>query len=124
MALYVRAHKATRTVHRAMSDDTSILTRIPGEHLTRSAEVIKCLGHPLRLRLLEALESEEMTVSALQEYADASQSVVSQQLAILRGKGVVDCRRDGVNVFYRVTEPKVSHILACIRECCGEDPNA
>lgn len=103
-----------------MTDHTSTMTRIPGEHLSRSAEVIKCLGHPLRLRLLEALEEGEMTVSSLQEYAETSQSAVSQQLAILRGKGVVDSRRDGVNVYYHLTEPKVYRILACIRECIEE----
>lgn len=107
-----------------MTDRTSALPRIPDGYLARSAEVIKCLGHPLRLRLLEALESGEKTVSALQEYADASQSVVSQQLAILRGKGVVESRREGVNVFYWLIEPKVFHILTCIRDCCAEDGSA
>lgn len=103
-----------------MNQNASTLSRIPDEYMTRSAEVIKCVGHPLRLRILEALESGEMAVSALQEYADASQSVVSQQLAILRGKDIVDCRREGVHVYYRLIEPRVYRILACIRECCDE----
>jgi len=93
---------------------------IPPKLLRDSAHVIKCLGHPLRLRLLEALEGGELTVSELQEHSGASQSSVSQQLGILRGRGVVDSRRDGVNVYYWITEPKVHHILACIREC-GDD---
>ncbi len=90
---------------------------IRSEILDRAATVIKCLGHPLRLRLLEALEAGELTVSELQGYAAASQAAVSQQLATLRGRGIVDCRREGANVYYRVTEPKVEKILACIREC-------
>jgi len=93
---------------------------IPVKLLRESAQVIKCLGHPLRLRLLEALERGELTVSELQERSGASQSSVSQQLGILRGRGVVDSRRDGVNVYYWITEPKVHRILACIREC-GDD---
>lgn len=104
-----------------MANRASSPPRIPDGYLARSAEVIKCLGHPLRLRLLESLESGEKTVSALQEYADASQSVVSQQLSILRGKGVVDSRREGVNVYYCLVEPKVYHILTCIRDCCDDD---
>lgn len=91
--------------------------KISDLHLTKSAEIVKCLGHPLRLRLLEALEQGEMTVSDLQDYADVSQAAVSQQLAILRGRGVVDFRRDGVYAYYRIIEPKVSKILACIRDC-------
>jgi DNA-binding transcriptional ArsR family regulator len=83
--------------------------------LARAAIVIKCLGHPLRLRLLEALEAGERTVSQLQQAARASQASVSQQLAILRGRGIVDSRRDGANVYYWITEPKVGKILDCIR---------
>jgi len=85
--------------------------------LERAAEVIKCLGHPLRLRLLECLEEGEKSVSELQEYAHTSQAAVSQQLATMRGRGIVDARRDGPFVYYRIVEPKVFHILNCIRAC-------
>ncbi len=85
--------------------------------LARAAHVIKCLGHPLRLRLLETLESGDKTVSQLQKASRASQASVSQQLAILRGRGIVDCRREGAHVYYWITEPKVSKILDCIRQC-------
>lgn len=87
------------------------------EVLERAASVIKCLGHPMRLRLLEALERGEHTVSALQEYAGVSQAAVSQQLATMKARNIVDCRRDGAFVHYRIIEPKVLHILACIRWC-------
>jgi DNA-binding transcriptional ArsR family regulator len=85
--------------------------------LHQAAAVIKCLGHPLRLRLLEAMESGERTVSELQALSGAGQATVSEQLGILRGHGVVEARRDGAFVYYRITEPKVRRILACIREC-------
>lgn len=100
-----------------MPETQELLTpRIPDTHLRESAEVIKCLGHPLRLRLLEELERGERSVTELQEYSGASQAAVSQQLGILKGRGVVDSRRDGVYVYYRVVEPKVYKILACIRD--------
>ena len=85
--------------------------------LQRAADVIKCLGHPLRLQLLDAMERDEMTVTQLQELTGASQAMVSQQLATLRGRGVVAARRDGPYVRYSIVEPKVHHILACIRGC-------
>lgn len=87
------------------------------EVLDRAATVIKCLGHPLRIRLLASLEEGEKTVGELQERTEATQATVSQQLATLRGRGIVECRRDGANVFYWITEPKVSRILDCIRQC-------
>jgi DNA-binding transcriptional ArsR family regulator len=90
-------------------------TRISPVVLTRAAAVIRCLGHPLRLRLLEALESGEKTVSELQKYADASQPMVSQHLMVLKAHGIVDLRRRGSHMLYWVIEPKVKVILECIR---------
>ncbi len=95
------------------------------EHvLAQAAEVIKCLGHPLRLRLLEALERGEQTVTELQDYTGASQSAVSQQLATLRARKVVEGRREGAHVYYRIIEPKVTAILGCIRTCNLSHPRA
>jgi DNA-binding transcriptional ArsR family regulator len=93
------------------------LTRIDPDLLERAAAVIKCLGHPLRLQLLDALEGGAGTVTELQELTGATQAMVSQQLATLRGHGVVTARRDGPFVRYAIAEPKVHHILACIRGC-------
>lgn len=89
--------------------------RISAETLSRAAGVIRCLGHPLRLRLLEGLESGEKTVSELQEYAGVPQPMVSQHLMVLKAHGVVDLRRVGSFAYYWIVEPKVKSILACIR---------
>lgn len=85
--------------------------------LQAAAAIIKCIGHPLRLRLLEALEGGEQTVQALQAACGLTQAMVSHQLGILRGRGIVAARRDGAFVRYHIVEPKVFRILHCIREC-------
>jgi ArsR family transcriptional regulator len=85
--------------------------------LERAARVIRILGHPLRLRLLERLEAGEVNVTALVHASGATQAIVSQHLGILRTEGVVGTRRDGGRIFYRITEPKVHRILDCIRDC-------
>jgi ArsR family transcriptional regulator len=100
-----------------MASSTTDTHRLSDAALDTAAGVIKCLGHPLRLRLLEALEDGERTVSELQAHAATTQALVSHQLAILRGHSIVDARRDGPWVRYRITEPKVRHVLACIRAC-------
>ena len=87
--------------------------------LDRAATVMKCLGHPLRLRLLEALEDREQTVTELIQLSGAPQAVVSQQLGILRGRGVVEATRHGPFVHYAISEPRVHHLLDCIRTCDG-----
>lgn len=98
-----------------MSEPTA--TTLDATLLDRAASVIKCLGHPLRLRLLDAMESGAATVTELQAHTGASQAMVSQQLATLRGHGVVVAHREGPFVRYSISEPKVHHILACIRGC-------
>ena len=87
------------------------------ELLRRAAEIIKLLGHPERLKIVEVLEGGEATVSDIQEQLGMAQAIVSQHLAKLRGAGVVAARREGVRVFYQLTEEKVHHILRCIRTC-------
>lgn len=100
-----------------MEPATIVEVRIDPLVLERAARVIRVLGHPLRLRILELLEIGERNVADLQDELDASQAVISQQLAILRAEGVVAPRRDGPRVYYRIIEPKVAHILDCIRQC-------
>jgi len=88
--------------------------------LTQIAGVIKCLGHPLRLQLLDAMQSGEKTVTALQAITGASQAMVSQQLAVLRGRRVVTARRDGPYVRYAIADMRVNRILNCVRDCDSE----
>jgi ArsR family transcriptional regulator len=98
-------------------EQPSLSTRIDPFVFERAARVIRVLGHPLRLRILESLEIGERNVTDLQDELEANQAVISQQLAILRAEAVVAARRDGPRVYYRIIEPKVSHILDCIRQC-------
>jgi ArsR family transcriptional regulator len=90
---------------------------LPVSDLRRAAEAIRVLGHADRLRILEVIENEPRTVSDVQEALGLEQAVVSQHLARLRQYGIVQAERDGVNVYYEVVEPKVRHILECIRSC-------
>ncbi len=89
--------------------------------LEAAAPVIKVLGHPMRLRLVELLEERERSVSDLTAALGAEQAIVSQQLMKLRGLGIVAARRSGPNVFYRVDNPRVLKILDCLRHCSAED---
>jgi len=90
---------------------------IQPEILSRAAEVIKLLGHPERLKIVESLERGEATVTEIQEALELPQAIVSQHLAKMRGYDIVAARRDGNHVYYRIAEPKVHHILNCIRKC-------
>jgi DNA-binding transcriptional ArsR family regulator len=95
----------------------ALIRRIDPAMLKRAADIIKLLGHPERLKIVEALEAGELTVSEICALCRMEQAICSQHLGRLRGAQVVQCRRDGPNVHYRVVEPKVHHILECIRQC-------
>ena len=83
--------------------------------LAEAAEVIRVLGHPVRLRIIECLEAGERTVSELQQRLRAPQAIVSQQLARMRAAGMVACRREGSSRYYRVADQRVVQMLSCLR---------
>ncbi len=80
------------------------------------AELFKTLGHPVRLRILEILNTGEKTVSELQMALDIEASSVSQQLALMRARQLVDTRKSGTNVFYAVRDPVIFELLAAARQ--------
>lgn len=82
-----------------------------------AAEVLKTLGHPLRLRLLEALADGEKSVGQLQKDLEVPQAVVSQHLRVMKtGQVVLSCRR-GTLVFYYLANPGLVNLLGCIHSC-------
>lgn len=79
------------------------------------AELFKALAHPTRIRILELLAGGEKSVGELQIALASEGSSVSQQLAILRMKHLVDTRRAGTTIFYHLRNPQVSELLAVAR---------
>ena len=75
------------------------------------AELFKALGHPARLRLLDLLRGGERTVSDLQASLELEGSAVSQHLMVLRARQLVEPRREGTNVYYRIRHPAVLTIM-------------
>ncbi len=80
------------------------------------AEISKTLAHPLRLAILHNLKSGEKTVNELTQTIGASQSNISQHLAIMRQRQIVKTRKDGTTIYYRVASPKISQACDMVRE--------
>ena len=80
------------------------------------AEFFKALAHPTRIRILELLEAGEKSVSELQVELAAEGSSASQQLAILRMKNLVDTRKEGNVIFYRLRDRRVNKLLEVARQ--------
>src|SRR5512143_1126673 len=76
-----------------------------------SAKLFKALMHPARLEILEILRDGEHCVCHIEAALGQRQAYISQQLSVLREAGLVQDRRDGWNVHYRVTKPQVFALL-------------
>jgi len=79
------------------------------------ADVFRALAHPVRIRLLEVLVRGERSVQELQGELDLGQAVVSQQLAVLRGRNIVVARKEGTTVRYAVSDPLFADLLSVAR---------
>lgn len=79
------------------------------------AEFFKALGHPLRIQILELLRGGPLSVTQIQEATGAPATSVSQQLGVLRGRGIVDAERRGTTVIYRVSDPELFELLDVAR---------
>lgn len=77
----------------------------------KKSNLFKALGHPSRLRILELLGNEERCVCEFIDALDLEQSNVSQHLAVLRRENIIESRKQGLQVMYRVKHPEVLNIL-------------
>jgi ArsR family transcriptional regulator len=75
------------------------------------ANLFRVLGHPARVRILELLRQGERSVGALQGELGLDSGGTSQHLAALRRIGVVEARREGTSVYYRVADERVFELL-------------
>lgn len=98
-----------------MSPRTSPRAGAAEELQTFKAGFFKALAHPARIRILEVLVRGERSVQELQARLKLGQSVVSQQLSVLRANGIVVSRKQGVSVHYAVRDPLMSELLLVAR---------
>lgn len=83
-----------------------------------AAEVLKAVAHPIRLQIVEALEGGERSVGEIVEALGEKQAITSQQLNIMKDKGILTSRREGARVFYRIENENVIRVLGCVYNHC------
>ena len=94
---------------------------LAGSDIDRFAEVLKALASPARLRIVNILACGERTVTELCERSGLKQSLVSQQLKILRLNNIVSSRKEVPHTYYRLKERNVIRMLNCLSRCEGID---
>ena len=84
------------------------------------AEICKTLSNPIRLEILSNLRDGKKSVNEIASLTVVRQSTVSQHLAVLRQRGVVSTKREGINVYYDVANPKITRACDLMREVLFE----
>jgi ArsR family transcriptional regulator len=94
--------------------------RMPKQMSDASLELIahrfRAMGEPMRLRILMLLEQGERTVGDLVDQLDTSQANVSKHLQVLTGCGLLARRKEGLNAFYGIADPRIFDMCEMV---CG-----
>lgn len=84
--------------------------------------MLRALSHGGRLKVLCELVGGERSAGELVKAAGLSQSALSQHLAKLREEGIVETRRDGQSIHYRLCDPQIARVLEVLHELyCNEE---
>lgn len=99
-----------------MIDDIKLETNL----LDAQTQVFKILTHPVRIAILNILRDGEHCVCHMEAYLGFRQPYISQQLTVLREAGLIQDRRDGWNIFYRVVKPDIYGVLDAMGKFTGQ----
>ena len=84
------------------------------DHYTAQASIIRAMGHPTRLLILNSLKNKELCVCELRKLVGDDMSTVSKHLLVLKNAGLVAARREGNWLHYRLLCPCVLNFTDCI----------
>ncbi|MGC9223904.1 MAG: ArsR/SmtB family transcription factor [Terracidiphilus sp.] len=89
-------------------------------HFTKQAKVLRALAHESRLMIVDRLSRGECSVGDLHALVGGDMSTVSKHLALLRAHGIVEDRRAGTTVYYRLLTPCVCNFFTCATQVLKE----
>ena len=95
---------------------TTDQTKISPEFIRNAARVLKTLGHPDRIKIVEFLENGEKSVSQIHKELEMHQPIVSQHLKVMYDRGIVTNRQDGTRYFYSLANEFIIKILDCMAD--------
>ena len=81
-----------------------------------TADVLKAIAHPTRLRILCTLNLQELQVQTLVEKTGTTQSNISQHLALMKERKILLTRRDANRIFYRIRDPQLIELIQLMRD--------
>jgi DNA-binding transcriptional ArsR family regulator len=84
------------------------------------AEIIQAMGHPLRLAIIDFLSRGEQCVCDISKHIESERSNVSRHLSVLLNAGILECRKEGLNVFYSLKTPCILNFFSCVADVLRE----
>jgi DNA-binding transcriptional ArsR family regulator len=87
-----------------------------GNDIREASDALKAMAHPLRLKILCLVGTDELMVQEIVEAVGTSQSNISQHLAVMRERGLLASRKEANKVFYRIEDPRILKMIALMRE--------
>lgn len=90
---------------------------------TIQADILKALGHPVRLRIIKALMEKELCVCELNMDVEFSQSNMSQHLKILKDSQILSQRKEGLKVYYKINNVEVIKIVELVEKIVKDQIN-
>ncbi len=85
-----------------------------------TAELFKTLGHPARVKILLMLTDGERCVCEMIEQIDIEQSNFSQHLGVLKRQGLIESRKDGQKVIYKISYPSVLALISAAEKTLSD----
>ncbi|TWT88379.1 putative HTH-type transcriptional regulator [Pseudobythopirellula maris] len=113
----VRSKTTASKAKPAAKPDSLRLTELGA--LERAAECLKALAHPHRLRMVQMLLQKDFAVGELAEACSIPSHMASEHLRLMQRCGFLSAERDGRRRYYRVAEPHLASILACVETRFG-----
>lgn len=95
-------------------DGSQLMAR--AQDIEIASRSLKAMSHPLRLKILCTLGSEEVSVQDIVDNVGTSQSNISQHLAILRDKGILTSRKVANRVYYRVGDARTLRLIGMMQD--------
>ena len=86
------------------------------ENIEEASEAMQAMAHPLRLKILCLVGTNELNVQEIVDAVGTSQSNISQHLGVLRDHGILAARKSANRVFYRVEDPRILKMISLTRD--------
>jgi ArsR family transcriptional regulator len=83
----------------------------------KQAEILKALAHPVRIAILDFLKDGEQCVCHIAEYVASERSNVSKHLSVMVNCGILESRKEGLNIYYNLKAKCILGFFDCITNC-------